>query len=269
MEIKIKHITYFYLLAFGIAWIFWIPMALYHYEIIDIKIPIIIGQSIGAFAPFIAVLIISRTLRDKSIFNLPFRQLKRSKQQIPLLVMASVFAVIIAICVSLVNRVTGETGSLTIIKSPVYNKLGNSVYMVIIIQFFTSLIGSPLGEEIGWRGFVLKNLKSKIGQIPAGIIVGSLWWLWHIPLFIVLNIPITLFSYLQMLGFSFFIDYLFLKSENNILVAMLAHQSITTKFTFFDGKTNEPEGLMVLWGILFLVLIFKTIRNKQNLFIPK
>ncbi len=268
MEIKAKHIIFFYLLAFGIAWIFWIPMALYHYKIINIEIPIFIGQSIGAFAPLIAVLIVSKILQEKSIFSNPFRQIKKSKQQIPLLIAASISAILIAICVSLINWISGKTISLIIIKTSVYNEVGNSIYILIIIQFLTSLIGSPLGEEIGWRGFVLKNLKNKIGQIPAGIIVGSLWWLWHIPLFIVLNVPITLFSYLQMLGFSLLIDYLFLYSGNNILVAMLAHQSITTKFTFFDGKTNEPSGLIVLWGFLFLVLIYQIVK-KQNLIIQK
>jgi len=265
MELKTKHIAFFYLMAFGIAWIFWIPMALNNRGVINFNIPVIFGQTIGAFAPLISVLIVSRKLRDRSIFSFPFEQIrKKSRQQIPLLVISATFAMVIAICVSFVNRITGETGSLTIIKSSVYGKMGIAVYPVIVIQFFTSLIGSPLGEEIGWRGFALKNLYSKIGQIPAGLIVGSLWWLWHVPLFMALGVPVNLFSYLQMLGFSFLIDYLFLSSGYNILVAMFAHQSITTKFTFFDGKTNEPAGLIVLWGILLVVLIYRVITGRGN-----
>ncbi len=38
-----------------------------------------------------------------------------------------------------------------------------------------------LGEELGWRGFLLPRLMP-IGKIPAYLVLGILWGLWHAPL---------------------------------------------------------------------------------------
>lgn len=68
IAINSKYIAFFYLFSFGIAWLFWWPMALEHLNIIETHIPLIIGQSIGAFAPFLSVLIISKIRKDKELF---------------------------------------------------------------------------------------------------------------------------------------------------------------------------------------------------------
>ncbi len=49
--------------------------------------------------------------------------------------------------------------------------------------FAITLIGGPLGEEFGWRGFALQNLQSKYSPIVASVIIGIVWALWHLPLF--------------------------------------------------------------------------------------
>jgi len=49
--------------------------------------------------------------------------------------------------------------------------------------FVITLVGGPLGEEFGWRGFALPNLQSKYSPIVASVIIGIVWALWHLPLF--------------------------------------------------------------------------------------
>ena len=38
-----------------------------------------------------------------------------------------------------------------------------------------------LGEELGWRGFALPGLQSRFNALVASLIVGLLWWAWHLP----------------------------------------------------------------------------------------
>jgi uncharacterized protein len=53
---------------------------------------------------------------------------------------------------------------------------------------------AALGEEIGWRGYLLVRL----GQVPAGaagLVMGVLWFAWHLPLILWLGshqVPLTL-----------------------------------------------------------------------------
>jgi membrane protease YdiL (CAAX protease family) len=46
-----------------------------------------------------------------------------------------------------------------------------------------------LGEEIGWRGFALPHLLTRSGPWIASFILGTLWALWHLPLFFIAAIP--------------------------------------------------------------------------------
>jgi uncharacterized protein len=47
------------------------------------------------------------------------------------------------------------------------------------------VLGGPLFEEPGWRGFALPRLQQLHGPLIGGLILGSLWALWHLPGFLV------------------------------------------------------------------------------------
>lgn len=43
---------------------------------------------------------------------------------------------------------------------------------------------SAIGEELGWRGFLLPRLAS-LGRVRAGLAIGLLWAVWHYPLILI------------------------------------------------------------------------------------
>jgi membrane protease YdiL (CAAX protease family) len=62
-------------------------------------------------------------------------------------------------------------------------KLAQPVYMFIplfIVKFF---LDAGLGEELGWRGFLLPRLQARYSALVSSLIVGIVWGLWHLPLF--------------------------------------------------------------------------------------
>ena len=42
---------------------------------------------------------------------------------------------------------------------------------------------AAIGEELGWRGYALPRLQSRIGALPASLVIGILWAAWHLPYF--------------------------------------------------------------------------------------
>ncbi|MFW5894349.1 MAG: type II CAAX prenyl endopeptidase Rce1 family protein [Bacillota bacterium] len=53
------------------------------------------------------------------------------------------------------------------------------------IYFYILLLGGPLGEEIGWRGYALPKLLTMHSPFVASLILGFVWTFWHLPNFFI------------------------------------------------------------------------------------
>jgi membrane protease YdiL (CAAX protease family) len=92
------------------------------------------------------------------------------------------------------------------------------------------LIGVPLftlTEELAWRGFALPRLQALLPALPAGLVLGVIWALWHIPTFL---LPSEGDSALPYAGFALFVlaqsvltTWLFNRSGGSVLIAGLFH----------------------------------------------
>lgn len=47
------------------------------------------------------------------------------------------------------------------------------------------LLFGPLPEEMAWRGYALDRLQSRMNGLNASVILGLLWTIWHLPLFLI------------------------------------------------------------------------------------
>src|ERR671917_1749926 len=57
--------------------------------------------------------------------------------------------------------------------------LGAAIYLA-----FSIFPGSALGEEIGWRGYVLPRLQTRMSALSASLFLAPIWALWHMPLWL-------------------------------------------------------------------------------------
>ena len=54
-----------------------------------------------------------------------------------------------------------------------------SIYAMLAASLLIS--PGPLLEELGWRGFALPQLLKKFDPLTAAVILGTMWWAWHLP----------------------------------------------------------------------------------------
>jgi len=100
----------------------------------------------------------------------------------------------------------------------------SSILPVLIID----LTSGPLGEELGWRAYALNILQKKYVPLAAGMIVGVVWGLWHLPLMILsgysgLELVYYMIAFMvAVISASIVITFFYNKSKN-ILIAMWMH----------------------------------------------
>jgi uncharacterized protein len=52
----------------------------------------------------------------------------------------------------------------------------------LLSALFITLIQGALGEETGWRGYLLPAIEGKFGVVKGSFIVGLIWSFWHAPI---------------------------------------------------------------------------------------
>jgi uncharacterized protein len=117
--------------------------------------------------------------------------------------------------------------------------LGGPSYLLGYLASFAlvTVLGGPLLEEVGWRGFALARMESLHGPLLASVILGVLWALWHLPEFLVPSwaassggggiLSITLFIVFA-ITVTVVITWVFNNTRASVLLAILVHSSIDT-----------------------------------------
>ena len=156
---------------------------------------------------------------------------------------------------------------------PDLGALGGPAYALLYVLGFvlTMLLGGPLLEEIGWRGFALPRLQRRYGPLVAALVLGVLWALWHLPQFLVPTWAassggggvsgIALFVVVAV-AFSVVLSWVFNNTRASLLIVVLVHTSIdafsTTMGTVFPAAATSAWPMIIGFGGAAVVLIAAT-----------
>lgn len=136
--------------------------------------------------------------------------------------------------------------------------------VIAIVCFVMILIaGGPLGEELGWRGYLLPQLEERFRPDISSIMVGIVWACWHLPMFLFqvegYQMPFLLYL-VQTIFMSMFCTWLYHTSGNSILVVLLFHTmdnfvcSIAFQ-TMLNGKNLYTFFYWCIQTILFVYVV--------------
>jgi membrane protease YdiL (CAAX protease family) len=95
-----------------------------------------------------------------------------------------------------------------------------TVEPILLVLFFL-----VIGEEIGWRGFLLPGLLNRQTPLVATLVVAAVWTLWHSPLYFIPGMPFygnPFWAFaLWVVTFSFLLTWLWLRTRSALLAAIM------------------------------------------------
>lgn len=127
-----------------------------------------------------------------------------------------------------------------------------STWILLVCFAHNLLLGGPLGEELGWRGFLLPALLRKRSPLKASIVLAVVGGLWHMPVDLAAGFGIAgpgavLVRIVFLIPVSILFTWFYLRSKGSVLIAILLHTSINV---MGDLGLSSYDAAAIIFGLL-------------------
>ena len=139
--------------------------------------------------------------------------------------------------------------------------LGMPLLGAAIFLAFSIFPGSALGEEIGWRGYVLPRLQTRMSALSASLILAPIWGLWHLPLWLTGDPVKTPTFYVPFFAsafaFSVILTWVYNSTGGSLLMVVLLHATANLPVTLAIDELGSRATVPVLlfWGLMVVAAI--------------
>jgi membrane protease YdiL (CAAX protease family) len=250
------------LLAFAIAWVFWVPLAILYdggsnLDSLQGFPLVIVLQTLGVIGPLISAIVVTGLTRGKRGVRGLLGGLQRWRVGLWWYAAACLVIPVLTVIGIGVRRMLGVDPAVPE-GSDLAAMLADIGWIGLVLTFPLQLLvqcfGSPLLEEPGWRGFALPQVRKRMPAAWAALLVGAIWGLWQVPLFLALdeNLPVSL-ALITMHGF--FLGWLYLNTSS-LLIAVLAHASLGVANNSFSLAYQGVVQIVLTFALCVLILAF-------------
>jgi membrane protease YdiL (CAAX protease family) len=263
----------FFLLTFFYSWLLWIPSVL---DGLGLELPFeVTGYSmvvviIGAFAPLLAAL----TLAGRHGGWQGIKSFLGNALDIHIKPVYLIIALGLPLVIHVISHYLALGLGLDVARSLFPEDISVSPFILAVPYFFLMLLIGGGQEEFGWRGYAQEPLQERIGVIPASLVIGAVWGLWHLPLWFMagdLHSAYSFFAFVLMTSsISIIYAWLYKKSGNKLVVVMFFHAMNNTAaplLPFLHGIEGKPESaywiyaaVNAVFGLVFAYLLARESR---------
>lgn len=249
-----KTATIFVLLVFLITWGINIPLALAAHHQIKFSVPRWVEVTSTLSPGIVAIIMAALRYKKAGLKAIIYKTLywRLNIKWYLLAILLPPLCVIPSLCVYIFF---------------LHKQLDFSEWYLPLILFFIFIPFSPLWEEIGWRGFLLPILQSKFNPLTAATVLGLIWGIWHIPMYLTHNpegsrTPIFLVYFIiGTVPITVLFVWLFNKT-GSLLVTIFFHSAINATFALFGkvpmGELRPFIFTMVIFTIVAAIITVKT-----------
>lgn len=113
-----------------------------------------------------------------------------------------------------------------------------------------------IGEEYGWRGYLLPRLMKRFSVFYSSIILGLIWGFWHFPAYLIgtgtpQEMSFFIFLLWVILG-TLFISWIYYYTKS-VLTSILAHFSANAAFNYLNILPEFTGSMDTFW--LFMIYL--------------
>jgi uncharacterized protein len=134
---------------------------------------------------------------------------------------------------------------------------------VLFLLFFVAAVG----EELAWTATVLDPLQSRVGALPAALIIGVVWALWHvIPFFQVHpSASWVVGQCLFTVAFRVLLVWLYNNTGRSVFAVVVAHAMYNVAWQLFPNRGSHYNPWIVA-AITALVALIVTLVSGAKTF---
>lgn len=240
----------FFILAIAFTWIAAIPALFF-------GAPFQPYQTLGAYSPLLAALIVSTASGGREGINMLLRRMTNWRFGFSSYLLA-IFSLVLLYLLTVM--ISGALPFQELIEKWML------IFTFYIPALLTTYIVNPIGEETGWTGFALPQLQKQCSPWLSAVILGVVWAIWHLPAYF---IPSEMGTF-NPLGFFIFMliavctriiwTWITNKARGSGIVGVLLHASSNAVSVgllplmlppTMPGQTDDLSGLVLL-GLLLL-----------------
>ena len=137
------------------------------------------------------------------------------------------------------------------------------------VMLFAIFLMGAVTEELGWTGFALGPLETRVGVIPAGLLIGVIWAVWHYPTLLQAHRSGVWIAWwtLGTISLRLFMVWLFNATGGSVFAAVMVHATNNLSWQLFpiQGSWWDPRINGIIMGIIALMVILTSIfKNGQD-----
>jgi membrane protease YdiL (CAAX protease family) len=248
---------YFFIIALGFSWLFWIPAAFVKEDIPNS--PWVILLYVGGLGPALAGILLSHLNTGSSTRKDYWSRVFDPKR------IAGIWYLIIFLSYPLISvLLIFLTNGQIQLTDEFRSTLSQPISLLPFILFL--YIFGPFPEELGWRGYALDGLQSSLNPVLSSLVLGVIWSIWHLPLFLMRgtyqyklglgSLEFWVFI-LSAVVISIFFTWIYNNNQRSILSASLFHFSVNlTGNIFLESERIQFIRLVVLLFMAVLLIVF-------------
>ncbi|HEY6727040.1 MAG TPA: type II CAAX endopeptidase family protein [Polyangiaceae bacterium] len=124
-----------------------------------------------------------------------------------------------------------------------------------------------VAEEVGWRGYALPRLEQRFGAFAASTLLGVIWYLWHLPMFVGQGRPLdlVLVKLLYFTGASLMFNWIYKGTNGSLLLAVLTHVGghLNNSFRALPDEVAPLVAQSIIYAGLGLCLMRRSLEVRQ------